>query len=782
MLQLKQYQQRVLDELTGYLRRAVQFGDADTAFYQMVRRAYQPVRDLPGLPYICLRLPTGGGKTLVAAHSVGVAAREYLRREFPVVPWLVPSNAIREQTLKALRDRRHPYRQILDADFGGRVTVMDIREALSVSRAALEGGTCLVVSTLAALRREDTEGLKVYEPNGALMDHFSGLPAGAEEWLERSNGLPIYSLANLLRLHRPLVIVDEAHNARTPLSFETLARFRPSCILEFTATPAADSNVLATASAAQLYAEAMIKLPIKLQGYADWKQALQEAIQQRDRLEQAARAEQAASGEYVRPIILLQAQPHHHAHETLTVEVLQNALQTDFHVPKSQIAVATGEERGIEDIDLFDPACELRFIITVQALAEGWDCSFAYILCSVAQITTARAVEQILGRVLRLPHARRKDHPELNQAYAYVTSKDFDRTAHSLRDALVDNGFERYEARTAIKPPTQLDLPLFQQVQESPAERGAPFQVPRLVLQVEGQFELFEESFLPIQWQLAKCDPALSEAEYSGESPEGRAMEIYIDDQEHLKERFIGTLHAQLSLLDRTTGWTANELTIWLDRNIPHPDVPQTQSGFFLQRMVDHLVQQRGIPLERLVHDRFRLREAAQARIARYRQEAKTAGFQACLAPEMRPQLEVSPAYAFSFAPDHYPANWYYEGALQFQKHYYRAVGELKGEGEEFECARFLDGLAKVKHWVRNLDRRGFWFQTSTDKFYPDFVAELVDGRCLIVEYKAGYIYDAPDAVEKRLVGQVWQALSDGLGIFVMPTRGDFELIRRAIG
>lgn len=784
MLKLKGYQEDVLEKLSKYLRTVVELDDADLAFYQMVRHQYQPVSDLPGLPYVCIRLPTGGGKTLVACHSVGITAREYLRWEYPLVLWLVPTNTIREQTLKALRDRQHPYRQVLDADFGGRVTVMDVREALFLSRTTLEGGACVIVSTLAALRREDTEGLKVYENNGALMDHFTGLPSETEVWLDQSDGVIVYSLANLLRLHRPLVIVDEAHNARTPLSFETLARFAPSCIVEFTATPATDSNVLAHASAAQLHAEAMIKLPIKLQAMGNWEEALAAAVRRRAELEELAQQAQPASGEYLRPIVLLQAQPRSRERETLTVEVLEKALQKDFRIPDDQIAIATGSQRGIEDVDLFDPDCRIRYILTVRALAEGWDCSFAYVLCSVAQIKSSKAVEQILGRILRLPYARRKESTELNQAYAFVISKDFERSAASLTDALVDNGFERYEARTALQSPLQGELPLFSLAAEErivPADTGVLFAVPRLAIRVDGQLELFEESFLPIEWGLVKCDPALSEAELPSTRPTAKGLEIYLSDEEKLRQRFIGNLHAQLALLDRTTGWTANELALWLDRNIPHRDVPQSQSSLFLRRLIDHLVNERNIPIDQLVHDRFRLREAAQAKIAYHRQAARRKGFQLCLSPEMRPKLEVSPKYAFRFPPDQYPANWYYEGRYEFQKHYYRAVGELKVQGEEFECARFIDTHPQVKHWVRNLERRGFWFQTSTHKFYPDFVAELVDGRYLVVEYKGFDRYHTPESKEKRAIGELWQELSNGKGIFVMPTRGDFEGINRAV-
>jgi type III restriction enzyme len=209
MLDLRAYQRQCLDELGAYLRVVGQHG-AKAAFALRTERPYREVPHLPGLPYVCIRVPTGGGKTLMACHAVGIAAREYLQRGQAVVLWLVPSNAIREQTLKALRDRRHPYREQIDADCGGRVTVMDLREALSVQRGPLDGDTCIIVSTLAALRVEDTEGRKIYEQAGALEHHFSGLPEAATQGLERyePGGAVIPSLANVLRMHKPLVIMD----------------------------------------------------------------------------------------------------------------------------------------------------------------------------------------------------------------------------------------------------------------------------------------------------------------------------------------------------------------------------------------------------------------------------------------------------------------------------------------------------------------------------------------------------------------------------------------------
>ena len=175
---------------------------------------------------------------LMACHALGIAANKLLHNERVVCLWLVPTNTIREQTLTALRDRKHPYRQALASRFAGPVTVLDLTEALYVQAGTMAGETCVIVSTLAALRVEETEGRKVYETNGALQHHFTGLTAEQDAVLERNDdGTRACSLANVLRLHAPIVIMDEAHNARTPLSFDTLARFRPSCIIEFTATP-----------------------------------------------------------------------------------------------------------------------------------------------------------------------------------------------------------------------------------------------------------------------------------------------------------------------------------------------------------------------------------------------------------------------------------------------------------------------------------------------------------------------------------------------------------------
>lgn len=475
---LKEYQRLALDRLGEFLRDSTSLG-ADVAFMKATKFPYRQAPAVAeGTPFVCLRVPTGGGKTLMAAHSIGIAARDYLQTTNPMVLWLVPSTAILDQTIAALKDEGHHYRAALLQSFNRNFSVMTKGEALAVSKADATGGAVVIVSTIQSFRREDEsgkenpEGLKVYEDAGVLMDHFINLTEEQAAPLDRIEGgsRPVYSLANLLKLHRPMVIVDEAHNSRTELSFRTLARFNPSLILELTATPQTEhkperdkhaSNILHSVSAAELKAEQMIKMPIRLTTEADWVKTIGGALDCQKALEAAAKAERAETGEYIRPIILFQAQSASKDDPTrITWESIEAHLRDDQRIPKEQIAVHTGPRKDLDSIDdIRSDTCPVRYIITVSKLKEGWDCPFAYILCSVAEQVSATAVEQILGRVLRMPRAQRKRRDALNQSYAFIVSRSFDTTAQQLRDGLVEGaGFNPMEAAQIIAPQHSLAL------------------------------------------------------------------------------------------------------------------------------------------------------------------------------------------------------------------------------------------------------------------------------------------------------------------------------------
>jgi len=460
----KTYQQQVLDSIEAYFKACHELPSPSIAFTATTERlwghgnAYNPLSGFPpDMPYFCLRVPTGGGKTWLAAKSVALVNTHLLRCEHSVILWLVPSKPIREQTLRALRDRLHPYQTALRE--AGPITVMDLDEAKSVTRATLDTSTTIIVATRQAFQVEEEESRKVYQSSGALMHHFDNLsPSQRDGLLSEGDGAERTtpcSLANVLRLRRPFVVVDEAHNSRTELAFDMLARFRPSGVMELTATPDLErtpSNVLHSVSAAELKAEEMIKLPVVLETEPNWQQCLADAIGRRDALHKLADEERRAGSAYLRPLVLIQSEPRRAGVETLDFERVKNELITNHGIPASEIVVATGEEKGLEQIDadyklgIADPACPVKFVITQKALAEGWDCPFAYILVSMASLSSATAVEQLLGRVLRQPGASHRQAKALNQSYAFVVSRNFAETAGALRDRLVAGaGFERRE-------------------------------------------------------------------------------------------------------------------------------------------------------------------------------------------------------------------------------------------------------------------------------------------------------------------------------------------------
>lgn len=456
-LALKLYQQRSLDTLERFFEVARVEGPAK-AFAAKVDQGlvttYKPLVGQEDVPYVCLRIPTGGGKTVMGAHIIQAAARAYLERELPLVLWLVPTTQIKTQTLDAFRDSRHPYRQELDDAFDGKVAIFDIADIDQIRPADLSTKVCMVVATMATARVQETELRDFYAHKEALEPHFSGALKQRQDLSTTEKGEVAFSFANLLAIHGPLVITDEAHNATTDLSYEVYKRLSPKAIVELTATPdAGNSNILVSVSAFELKAEDMIKLPVVLKEHdSDWPVAISAAVARRLTLADLAKQEP----EYIRPILLIQAESVRGA---ATVEEVRKHLIEVDKVPETAIAIATGTQREIEGVDLFARECPIEVIITKQALKEGWDCSFAYVFCSVAQVKSGKDVQQLLGRVLRMPYAKRRSQEEMNRAYAHVVSPSFGEAASELTNSLVNIGFNPIEALGSVKREQQ-QLPL----------------------------------------------------------------------------------------------------------------------------------------------------------------------------------------------------------------------------------------------------------------------------------------------------------------------------------
>ena len=754
-------------------------------------------------PYVCVRIPTGGGKTIMATHALCRIAKEYLHTHAPLCLWLAPTDTIVSQTLKSMCTRNHPCYNVLKNAFGGHFNCIDIKKASEITANDIQSVATVIVCTVQSLRVSDEYGRKVYWANGNLMSHFQGLPEELRKNLEQNNRVVHPSLANVIRLHRPIIISDEAHKAGTKLSYETFSRFMPSCIVEWTATPQVApgysqkqsnrsnqkkkllSNVISQASAFELKQADMIKFPLNFRVINNWRDNITAAVKKQEELEEAAKRVEKNS--YIRPIVLYQAE---NQGQQATVEKIKNELMNKHGIPEKEIAVHTGNKKELEKrivkTDLMSKDCEIRHIITIQALTEGWDCSFAYILCTMANLSSSRAVEQVLGRILRLPGASSKSVLELNECYAFAVSSNVYEVAKSLRDALINqSGFQKIEADEFAQS-EGVSGSLFDDGQQTVPQisKRKPIEMPRLMVSENGELEFLEKRhFLGKQWGLKGKEPDMSGFRIYQNI---RGGIVYVDSKGKVDDKIIeleniDDVRGQLNFLKEKQNWSLERLVKHLDREIPHEDIPQTQSLRYILDGVNQLLE-KGHSLEDLGHWEHHIKEYLEKEIEKLRNKEKHAIWQMVLNNHEvdRGKLEVSVEHVLKLEERYYAPSKHDDSGTKFQNHMFAMVGKFDSK-EELQCAQFLDGMPEIEGWVRNLTHpvHSFWLQTKTNKFYPDFVCRLTDGRILVVEYKGEDRWK--DAQEKRDIGKIWAELSDGKCLFVMPKGKDLEEIRKCI-
>ncbi|MBP7203266.1 MAG: DEAD/DEAH box helicase family protein [Propionivibrio sp.] len=425
------------------------------------------------IPNVCLKVPTGGGKTLLAASAVARVFSAYLGRHTGLVLWIVPNEAIYRQTLKALADRDHPYRQILNVAGAGRVKILEKNSPLS--RLDVESHLCVMVLMLASAARQSKETLRFFRDRGnvrgflprdddldahwALLEQVPNLDVYAawgqsqEEARAQKGSVVKSSLGNVMRLLRPLVVMDEGHHAYTENALRTLDGFNPCFLLELSATPrvasakGSGSNILVDVRGADLDEAQMIKLPIHVdvQHWNDWQSCLAAAVQRLETLQREAQVLQGETARYIRPILLVQVERTGadlrdagfiHA-EDARAYLLQLGLS------ERQIAIKTAEKNDLaqpENIDLLSSQCEVRVIITKQALQEGWDCPFAYVLCALAAGRNPAAMMQLVGRILRQPQVAKTGREALDACYVLCHDARTGEVVRAIKKSLEDEG------------------------------------------------------------------------------------------------------------------------------------------------------------------------------------------------------------------------------------------------------------------------------------------------------------------------------------------------------
>lgn len=473
-MQLKEYQHQTLRDLELYIETLNNSKSLSVAYSQywagkgvslnsLSNNYLHPyINSVNGVPRVTLKVPTAGGKTFIACNAIK-RIMDKLQTGAPnkVVAWFVPSDTILKQTLEKLQDVSHPYRQTIDALFSHRVVVVDKDAALmgqGISPVQMHDNLTVFVlsaqSFVETIRVKKGKGAEQQKPrafreNGNFIEHAQYY-THPEQLID---GADPTALIQVIAQQNPLVIVDESHNFKADLRVELLNNLSPRFILELTATPRDNSNIISFVDAMQLKRENMVKLPVIVENRNTPKDVLVNAIRMRNSLERHGIEMEKQGGRYIRPIVLFQAQPKTDD-DNITFDKIKTNL-INFGIPEGQIKIKTANKDELKGLDLMSRGCEVRYIITVNALKEGWDCPFAYILATLANKTSRVDVEQILGRILRQPYTIQHQNPLLNLSYVFTSSNDFRDTVEKIILSLQKAGFSKKDFREAIPVDSQ---------------------------------------------------------------------------------------------------------------------------------------------------------------------------------------------------------------------------------------------------------------------------------------------------------------------------------------
>ena len=757
------------------------------------------------IPNVCLKVPTGGGKTLLAAASVARVFGSWFRRHTGLVLWVVPNEAIYQQTLKTLSNRDHPYRQILNVAAAGRVKILEKNSALV--RLDVHSHLCVMVLMLASAARQSKETLRFFRDRGNVLgflprdddldahwDLLQRVPnldvyapfdggggggggggvggADAQDRARRQKGSTVKSsLGNVMRLLRPMVVIDEGHHGYTENALRTLDGFNPGFLLELSATPriaspkGSGSNILVDVRGTDLDEASMIKLPIHVdvQHWSDWQSCLAAAVQRLHGLQAEAQVLQGETSRYIRPILLVQVERTgadlRDAGYIHADDVRAYLLQLGF--TERQIAIKTSAQNDLlapENIDLLSSTCEVRAIITKQALQEGWDCPFAYVLCALAAGRNPAAMTQLVGRILRQPQVTKTGREALDACYVLCHDARTADVVKAIKKSLEGEGMGDLPLAVSGAPG---DAALGQRVKQlrRPAFAGLRLFLPRVTAVAAGgqRRELVYESdvLAGIDWQA--LDPSALAAAWAPntEAPMGEQFDVSLDiltrtglPQVPTALQGDGRLdRAQLvrALLDLApNAWLVWDWVMAVTGRLLAIGLAEGALAASSASLIEHLRRDLETERDRLADAVFE-REVAAGRIE-FALRADASDYELPMDAELLLTGDERPLMRADARP---VAKSLLEPALQ--------TGELNGFEAAF--AGYLDGKLAVRWWHRNVAKTQYGLQGwKRQKVYPDFVFGLLQhggiSRTVLMETKGMHLDGSTDTPYKQALLQ----------------------------
>ena len=704
------------------------------------------------VPNATLKVPTGGGKTWLAVKSASMILNRYLNQNRGFILWIVPNEAIYSQTLKNFNDRTHPYRQALDRAAAGRVKILTKTDRLNA--ADVETHLCIMMLMLQSANRQTKETLRMFRDRGDVHGFIPPEGEQDKQW-DKIKAIPNLeyhggglhasikdSLGNALRIIRPVVVMDEGHKATSDLAYETLYDFNPSFVLELTATPqdvlprgkskpraGRNANLLVEITGIELDREGMIKMPLILDPHetADWKTVLNTAVERLKHLQGEATKFKSESNRYIRPILLVQVErtgkdqrDGDHIHVD---DVYEYLLQTGFD--EKEIAIKTAERNDLnqpENKDLLSPYNQVRVIITKEALQEGWDCPFAYVLCSLATRNNIKAMTQLVGRILRQPHAEKTAIEALDQCYVFTHKAATNEVVGKIKDGLVQDGLGDLVLSVSADDTSGGTATASHTIHRRDAFRKLPIFLPQVLISRDGEMKPldYETDILThIDWSTFDHAEVVKAIRFDKSNNDRQLMEIgYNDDNDDkILHRSIDKL-TELAIFDPVqivrqindivlNPFVAWELVDRLEKDLKEKEYDDLSLGFHSARLGELLRKALLEEQDKRAEDYFR--DAVKSGTIQFRLRADGNNW---IMPKKITASETNQAHLMVNAAGSF-----------MQKSLFERVYNTEMNKEERDVAVYLDGQAALKWWHRNAARRGYGLKGwKKNVIYPDLI------------------------------------------------------------